>query len=105
MNILVIDAQGGGIGRQLVTALKNAMPDATITAVGTNSAATAAMVKVKADKAATEVFLFTIQVIYFCISRKVCGSSRRVYRVPFCCANKRWKEAHHDSCGQFNIFL
>ena len=53
MNILVIDAQGGGIGRQLVTALKNAMPDATITAVGTNSAATAAMVKAKADNAAT----------------------------------------------------
>ena len=53
MNIVVIDAQGGGIGRQLVTALKNAMPDATITAVGTNSAATAAMVKANADKAAT----------------------------------------------------
>lgn len=53
MNILVIDAQGGGIGRQLVTALKGAMPDAAITAVGTNSAATAAMVKAKADKAAT----------------------------------------------------
>lgn len=53
MNILVIDAQGGGIGRQLVTAIKAAMPDACITAVGTNSAATAAMVKAKADKAAT----------------------------------------------------
>ena len=53
MNILVIDAQGGGIGRQLVAALKGAMPDATITAVGTNSAATAAMVKAKADKAGT----------------------------------------------------
>ena len=49
MNILVIDAQGGGIGRQLVTAIKAAMPDACITAVGTNSA----MVKAKADKAAT----------------------------------------------------
>jgi len=36
-----------------VTALKGAMPDATVTAVGTNSAATAAMVKAKADKAAT----------------------------------------------------
>ena len=53
MNILVIDAQGGGIGRQLVAALKGAMPDATITAVGTNSAATAAMVKAQADQAAT----------------------------------------------------
>lgn len=53
MNILVIDAQGGGIGRQLVTAIKATMPDACITAVGTNSAATAAMVKAKADKAAT----------------------------------------------------
>ena len=53
MNMLVIDAQGGGIGKQLVAALKGAMPDATITAVGTDSAATAAMVKAEADKAAT----------------------------------------------------
>ena len=53
MNILIIDAQGGGIGRQLVTAAKEAAPSAHITAVGTNTAATAAMLKAGADTAAT----------------------------------------------------
>lgn len=53
MNILVIDAQGGGIGKQLVAAIKEAAPDADITAVGTNSAAAAAMKKAGADRAAT----------------------------------------------------
>ena len=53
MNILVIDAQGGGIGRQLVAELLRRMPSAEITAVGTNSAATAAMLKAGAHHAAT----------------------------------------------------
>ncbi len=53
MNILIIDAQGGGIGKQLVSAIKKNMPTAVITAVGTNSAATAAMIKAGADNAAT----------------------------------------------------
>lgn len=53
MNILVVDAQGGGIGRQLVAALKKRMPKAVVTAVGTNSLATSAMLKEGADEAAT----------------------------------------------------
>ena len=53
MNILIIDAQGGGIGRQLVSAVKQALPEAVVTAVGTNSAATAAMRKAGADQSAT----------------------------------------------------
>lgn len=53
MDILVIDAQGGGVGRQLVSAIKQRLPDATVTAVGTNSAATSAMLKAGADHAAT----------------------------------------------------
>lgn len=53
MNILIIDAQGGGIGRQLVSSIKKEMPDALVTAVGTNSAATSAMLKAGADRAAT----------------------------------------------------
>lgn len=53
MNILVIDAQGGGIGRQLVSSLKQAIPAAEVIAVGTNSTATAAMLKAGADHAAT----------------------------------------------------
>lgn len=45
MNILVLDGQGGGIGRSIVESLKREMPESNIVAVGTNSAATASMVK------------------------------------------------------------
>lgn len=38
MKILVIDAQGGGIGKQVVTAIKNRIADAEITAVGQSNA-------------------------------------------------------------------
>lgn len=53
MNIMVIDGQGGGIGRQLVTAIRAACPAAQITAVGANVAATTAMLKAGADCGAT----------------------------------------------------
>lgn len=53
MEILIIDAQGGGLGRQLVAAVKANVPEASVTAVGLNSAATAAMLKAGADRAAT----------------------------------------------------
>ena len=53
MNILIIDGQGGGIGKQLVSAIKAKFPADTVTAVGTNSAATSAMLKAGADDAAT----------------------------------------------------
>ncbi len=53
MNILVIDAQGGGIGRQVVAEIKRKLPQQTVTAVGANSAATAAMLKAGADEGAT----------------------------------------------------
>ena len=53
MNILVIDAQGGGIGKQIVSALKKRYPEQYITAVGTNSLATSVMLKAGADVAAT----------------------------------------------------
>lgn len=53
MNILVIDSQGGGMGKQIISAVKQQLPQAHVTAVGTNSAATAAMLKAGADAAAT----------------------------------------------------
>ena len=53
VNILVIDAQGGGIGRQLVAAVKKAFPEDRVTAVGTNSIAAATMLKAGADFVAT----------------------------------------------------
>lgn len=52
-NILIIDAQGGGLGKQLITEIKKAFPNEKLTAVGTNSAATTAMLKAGADYAAT----------------------------------------------------
>ncbi len=53
MIILIIDAQGGGIGKQLVSAIRQSIPDASVLAVGTNSAATSAMLKAGAHEAAT----------------------------------------------------
>lgn len=53
MKLLVIDAQGGGFGKQLVAVIKRDFPEIEITAVGTNSVATGAMLKAGADHAAT----------------------------------------------------
>ena len=53
MHILVIDGQGGGIGKQLVEEIRKTLPEAFITAAGTNSIATSAMIKAGADNGAT----------------------------------------------------
>lgn len=53
MEILVIDGQGGGLGRAVVAALKSHFPDAVINAAGTNSQATKEMLKAGALHAAT----------------------------------------------------
>lgn len=53
MQVLVIDGQGGGLGRQLVSAIKERFPKIEVLAVGTNSMATAAMLRAGADQAAT----------------------------------------------------
>ncbi len=53
MKVLVIDGQGGGLGRQIVAAVKAGYPDVEVLAVGTNSAATGTMLKAGADMAAT----------------------------------------------------
>lgn len=51
--ILVIDGQGGGLGKQIIEGIKNSGMDYEIVAVGTNSIASAAMVKAGADNTAT----------------------------------------------------
>ncbi len=51
--ILVIDAQGGGIGKQLITEIRKREITAEVIAVGTNSTASAQMLKAGADHAAT----------------------------------------------------
>ena len=53
MKILVIDGQGGNLGRELVRRLLEQLPEAQIRAVGTNSAATSSMLKGGAKEAAT----------------------------------------------------
>ncbi len=53
MHILVIDGQGGRIGREVIERIKAEGLDCDITAVGTNSTATAAMLKGGADRGAT----------------------------------------------------
>ena len=53
MKILIIDGQGGGLGRQLVAAVKERFPQIEVMAVGTNSVATNSMLRAGADQAAT----------------------------------------------------
>ena len=53
MNILVIDGQGGKLGRTLVENIKSRWPETIVTAVGTNSIASFAMLKGGADRVAT----------------------------------------------------
>ena len=54
MRICVIDGQGGGLGRSLIEKLRSVLPkDIHITALGTNSAATLAMIKAGATDGAT----------------------------------------------------
>ena len=54
MNILVIDGQGGRLGRKLLEGIRKTCPEAQITAVGTNSMATQNMMNSNcADQLAT----------------------------------------------------
>ena len=52
-NILIIDGQGGGIGKQLTQIIKESFPALKVHAVGTNVLATQAMLKSGADDGAT----------------------------------------------------
>ena len=53
MNILIIDGQGGRVGRQLVEAVRQNLPAARVTAVGTNAMATQTMLKAGPHQCAT----------------------------------------------------
>ncbi len=53
MKIVVIDGQGGRLGQMVVEGIKKEALNVEVTAIGTNSSATAAMLKAGADAAAT----------------------------------------------------
>ena len=53
MTILVIDGQGGKLGKSLVESIKKAFPQVELMAIGTNSAAAEAMRRAGADQTAT----------------------------------------------------
>lgn len=53
MKIMVIDGQGGRMGKSIVEQVRANFPEEEILAIGTNSIATAAMLKAGADAGAT----------------------------------------------------
>ena len=53
MKVIVIDGQGGRLGRAVVEQLKSVCPKLPIIAIGTNSTATSSMMKAGADFGAT----------------------------------------------------
>ena len=53
IHVAVVDGQGGGVGRALVERFKQTHPEISVCALGTNAAATTAMVKGGADYGAT----------------------------------------------------
>ena len=53
MRIVIIDGQGGRVGRTIVEKLKARIPDQELIAIGTNSIATANMLKGGAEQGAT----------------------------------------------------
>ena len=53
VKVIVIDGQGGGVGKRLVAALKERMPGQPVIALGTNVQATTAMLRAGADSGAT----------------------------------------------------
>lgn len=53
MKLVIIDGQGGKMGRAVIEQLKKNLPDIEIYAIGTNSIATSAMLKAGADYGAT----------------------------------------------------
>ena len=53
MRILVIDGQGGQLGAALIKAIFEKLPEADVTAIGTNANASVSMMKAGAKKVAT----------------------------------------------------
>ena len=86
--VAVVDGQGGGMGRGLVEAVKKKWPSLHVRALGTNSLATAAMLRAGADAGATgenavafnarraDILLGPIGVLTRCSIRLAVGESQ-----------------------------
>ena len=88
MRIIVIDGQGGGIGRSLVEQLKKQCPQHEVLGVGINAIATAAMVKAGADGGATG----ESAVCYNCAHADVIVGPKMCIRdsLPAACADRSY---------------
>ncbi len=53
MAVMIVDGQGGGIGKSLIEEIKEKNPDLFVIAVGTNATAAGVMKRAGADVAAT----------------------------------------------------
>ena len=53
MKVLVIDGQGGRLGKMVIDEIRSLLPEAQIRAIGTNARATVTMMKANPDSAAT----------------------------------------------------
>ncbi|MCD8350688.1 MAG: DUF3842 family protein [Planctomycetaceae bacterium] len=63
IHVAIVDGQGGGVGKALVESLRRGLgSEVRITALGTNSAATSAMLKAGADEGATGENAITVNV-------------------------------------------
>ena len=98
--ISVIDGQGGGIGRQYISALTSVLPKdlpVTIRALGTNSLATSNMLKGGANDGATGENAIVLNagrsdiivgVVAIVVANAILGNARRIL-IPFDSCNTR----------------
>ena len=86
MKLVVIDGQGGRLGKLLVELLRARLPQAQILAVGTNSIATAAMLKAGAHWGATGenpvIRGAILGEVTPAMAEAVAGCSARKYLIP-----------------------
>ena len=104
MNIVIIDAQGGGVGKQLVEQLKHTLPQQKLIAVGTNALATAAMTSIAAKKNRNSMTVRITAKEPTCESFKIRCRSARSRSRPLCCFWAGRSCRHSIPCGFYHAF-
>ena len=64
MNITIIDGQGGRLGAQLVKEITTRFPDAELTAIGTNAAASAGTQRLSAMTSARSILKMRLLIFF-----------------------------------------